>query len=112
MRELLEAVAAGEVSPAAAEARLSGDATGDAGRFDAARETRLGVPKAILDDGKTPDVVASLTTTAVETTGRAIVTRTTADQQAALRERLGDDHPETNVLVHGRSDCPRCKRQC
>jgi hypothetical protein len=56
--------------------------------------------------------MASLTTTAVETTGRAIVTRTTADQQATLRERLGDDHPDTNVLVQGRSDCPRCKRQC
>ena len=38
MRELLEAVAAGEVSPAAAEARLSGYSTGEAGRFDAARE--------------------------------------------------------------------------
>jgi Flp pilus assembly protein TadD len=37
MRELLEAVAAGEVSPTDAEARLAGYATDEAGRFDAAR---------------------------------------------------------------------------
>jgi NCAIR mutase (PurE)-related protein len=103
MRELLEAVAAGEVSPAAAEARLSGYATGDAGRFDAARETRRGVPEAILGDGKTPDEAASLAETAVETSGRAIVTRTTLDQQDAIRERLADDHPDAELSVADRS---------
>jgi NCAIR mutase (PurE)-related protein len=103
MRELLDAVAAGEVSPAAAEARLSGYATDDAGRFDAARETRRGVPEAILGDGKTPEEAASLAAIAVETTGRALVTRTDSDQQAAVRERLGDDHPEAEVSVHDRS---------
>ncbi|USZ69579.1 nickel pincer cofactor biosynthesis protein LarB [Halorussus salilacus] len=103
MRELLEAVAAGEVSVAEAESRLSGYATGDAGRFDAARETRRGVPEAILGDAKTPAEVASLATTAVETTGRAIATRTDADQQTAVRERLAEDHPDAGVTVHGRS---------
>lgn len=108
MRELLEAVAAGEVSPAAAEAQISGYATSDAGRFDAARETRRGVPEAILGDGKTPEEVASLAVTAVETTGRAIVTRTTSDQQSAIRERLGDHSAvetqrDIEVTVHDRS---------
>jgi NCAIR mutase (PurE)-related protein len=103
MRELLEAVAAGEVTPAEAEARLSGYATDDAGRFDAARETRRGVPEAILGDGKTPAETASLASTAVETTGRAIVTRTDADQQDAIREQLADDYPEAEVSVHDRS---------
>jgi NCAIR mutase (PurE)-related protein len=54
MRDILESVAAGEVSPAAAEAELRGYVTGDAGRFDAARERRSGVPEAVLADDKTP----------------------------------------------------------
>ncbi|TVT94850.1 hypothetical protein FQA18_09735, partial [Haloferax volcanii] len=60
MRDILEAVADGSLSPAEAEVRLSGYATTDAGRFDAARETRRGVPEAILAEGKTPDETATL----------------------------------------------------
>ncbi|ELK54719.1 hypothetical protein D320_08570, partial [Haloferax sp. BAB-2207] len=75
MRDILEAVADGSLSPAEAEVRLSGYATTDAGRFDAARETRRGVPEAILAEGKTPDETATLAVAAVETSGRALVTR-------------------------------------
>jgi len=103
MRELLEAVAAGEVSPADAEARLAGYATDEAGRFDAARERRRGVPEAILGDGKTPAEAASLAATAVETAGRAIVTRTDSDQRQAIRERLDQVHPDADVVVRDRS---------
>jgi NCAIR mutase (PurE)-related protein len=103
MRELLEAVAAGDLSPAAAESKLRGYATGDAGRFDAARERRSGVPEAILADGKTPEEVASLATTAVETTDRAIVTRADDDHVAALREGLADTAPEATVDVDDRA---------
>jgi len=103
MRELLEAVAAGEVSPADAEARLAGYATDEAGRFDAARERRRGVPEAILGDGKTPAEAASLAAMAVETAGRAIVTRTDPDQRRAIRERLDEVHPDADVEVHDRS---------
>jgi hypothetical protein len=46
MRDSPDAVAGGELSPAAVEARLAGYATGEAGRFDAARERRSGVPGA------------------------------------------------------------------
>ena len=103
MRELLEAVAAGEVSVAEAEAALAGYATDEAGRFDAARETRRGVPEAILGDGKTPEEAASLAATAVETTGRAVLTRTDADQRRAIRDRLEADHPDAEVTAHDRS---------
>ncbi|WP_132058150.1 nickel pincer cofactor biosynthesis protein LarB [Halorussus amylolyticus] len=103
MRELLEAVATGEVSVEEAEASLAGYATGEAGRFDAARETRRGVPEAILGDGKTPEEVGALAATAVETTGRAIATRTDADHQAAVRDRLATDFPNAEVTVHDRS---------
>jgi hypothetical protein len=90
MREILDAVAAGDLSPAAAEARLRGYATTEAGRFDAARETRRGVPEAILAAGKTADEVVDLAVTSVETTGRAVVTRVDEETAAALEDGLPD----------------------
>jgi NCAIR mutase (PurE)-related protein len=97
MREILEEVAAGKRSPAASEAALRGYATGDAGRFDAARETRRGGPEAVLGDGKTPVEVAALVETAVETTGRALATRVDEDAVAAVREALDETHPDADV---------------
>jgi len=85
MRDTLEALDAGEIGVAEAESRIAGYATTAAGRFDAAREGRRGIPEAILAEGKTPAEVAALTTTAVETTGRALVTRADADDAAAVR---------------------------
>lgn len=90
MRDILDAVAAGDLSPAAAEVRLAGYATTDAGRFDAARETRRGVPEAVLADVKTPDEVATLAAAAVESTGRAILTRASQAHVDAVAEELDD----------------------
>lgn len=84
MRELFEAVADGDLSPAEAEARLTGYASTDAGRFDAGRESRSGVPEAILADGKTTGEVTTLAETALTTTGRAIVTRIDAEAAASV----------------------------
>jgi hypothetical protein len=84
MRELFEAVAAGDLSPAEAEARLTGYASTDAGRFDAGRESRSGVPEAVLADGKTTAEIATLAETALTTTGRTIVTRIDPDQAASV----------------------------
>ena len=103
MRELLEAVAAGEVSPEAAEAELAGYATGEAGRFDAARTRRSGVPEAVLATGKTPAEVAALASTAVETTGRAIVTRADESVADAVRDVLDADHPDVTVETDDRA---------
>jgi len=106
MREVLDALAAGEITVAEAEARLSGYATTDAGRFDAARETRRGVPEAILADGKPPDAVADLVATAVETTGRAIVTRADGERRAAARDAapegatVSENEGSRSVVVH------------
>lgn len=96
MREILEAVAAGECSVAEAEARIAGYATTEAGRFDAAREHRRGVPEAILAAGKTPDEVAELAAAALETTGRTIVTRADERQAEAVGERVVSDEPDAN----------------
>ncbi|MFC6952309.1 nickel pincer cofactor biosynthesis protein LarB [Halorubellus litoreus] len=103
MRDVLERVADGDLSPAAAEAELRGYATTDDGRFDAAREQRRGVPEAVLADEKTPEEVATLAAAAVETTGRALVTRASDAAATAVRERLAADHPEADVTVHDRS---------
>ncbi|MFC4989485.1 MULTISPECIES: nickel pincer cofactor biosynthesis protein LarB [Saliphagus] len=88
MRDILEAVAAGELSPVRAEAELAGYVTGEAGRFDAARGERRGIPEAILAEGKTPEQVASLAATAVETTGRALITRIDDEGAAAVEDRF------------------------
>jgi len=90
MRDTLEALEAGEIGVAEAESRLAGYATTAAGRFDAAREGRRGIPEAILAEGKTPAEVAALTTTALETTGRALVTRADADDAAAIRTAFAE----------------------
>jgi len=103
MREILDAVAAGDLSPAQAEAELAGYATGEAGRFDAAREARAGLPEAVLADGKTPSEIAALAATAIETTGRAVVTRSDADDRAAIEDRLAEAHPDADVRVDDRA---------
>jgi hypothetical protein len=91
MRDILDAVANGDLSPAEAEARLVGYATTDAGRFDAARERRRGIPEAVLAEGKTPAEVASMAETALETTGRALITRADDAHVAAVTDGLPAD---------------------
>jgi NCAIR mutase (PurE)-related protein len=91
MRDVLDAVANGELSPAEAEVRLAGYATTEAGRFDAARERRRGIPEAVLADGKTPDEVASMAEAALETTGRVVVTRADDAHVAAVTDDLAAD---------------------
>lgn len=103
MRDILDAVAAGELSPAEAEAELVGYASVDAGRFDAARERRRGVPEGILADGKTPAEVAELAATALETTGRAIATRVETADANAIAERLAEVAPEATVAFDERA---------
>ncbi|WP_255169348.1 nickel pincer cofactor biosynthesis protein LarB [Natrononativus amylolyticus] len=94
MRELLEAVAAGDLSPTRAEAELRGYVTDDAGRFDAARERRRGIPEAILAEGKSPEQIAALASAALEATGRALVTRLPDEHASTVERALEDDHPE------------------
>ncbi|GAB7009705.1 nickel pincer cofactor biosynthesis protein LarB [Halorubrum trueperi] len=97
MRDTLEALDAGEIGVAEAESRLAGYATTAAGRFDAAREHRRGIPEAILAEGKTPEEIAALTATAVETTGRALVTRADAADAAAIRASMTDGDLDATV---------------
>lgn len=87
MRDILSELAAGELSVDEAEAKLSGYITTEAGRFDAARETRRGVPEAILAEGKSTADVITLVQSALESSDRVIVTRVSdADLEAIERE--------------------------
>ncbi|WP_135305751.1 nickel pincer cofactor biosynthesis protein LarB [Haloarcula amylovorans] len=104
MRDVLDAVAAGDLTPAEAETRLAGYATSGAGRFDAARETRSGIPEAVLGDGKTPNEIADLAATAVETTGRAVVTRIDPPAASAVRDELATLEPDATVRWNERSN--------
>jgi NCAIR mutase (PurE)-related protein len=113
MREVLEAVAAGDLSPAAAERRLAGYVTTDAGRFDAARERRRGVPEAILAAGKTSAEIAALAAAALEATGLALLTRVSEDDVAAVAEETDasvelthDERARTLVARTPASDPP------
>ncbi|WP_049889315.1 nickel pincer cofactor biosynthesis protein LarB [Natronolimnohabitans innermongolicus] len=101
MRELLEAVADGSLSPAQAEAELAGYVTGDAGRFDAARKQRRGIPEAILAEGKSTADVVALAEAALETTDRALVTRATETQIEALETELTVSFPDATVERRG-----------
>lgn len=102
MRDILQAVAAGELSPEAAEAQLSGYATVDAGRFDAARQQRSGVPEAILATGKTPAEIVTLAETSLETTGRAIVTR--LSDPSPVSEGTQAEYPDVTIDRHDRAE--------
>ncbi len=101
MRELLEAVADGSLSPAQAEAELNGYVTGEAGRFDAARDRRRGVPEAIFADGKSPAQVVSLAETALETTDRALLTRVSETQFDALETLVTETVPDATIDRRG-----------
>ncbi|WP_435063493.1 nickel pincer cofactor biosynthesis protein LarB [Halobaculum sp. EA56] len=97
MRETLEALAAGDLTPAQAEARLRGYATTEAGRFDAAREDRRGIPEGILAEGKTAAEVAAMADAAVDSTGRALVTRAGDETAEQVRSHLDQEHPGATV---------------
>ncbi|TYL39712.1 hypothetical protein CV102_05350 [Natronococcus pandeyae] len=97
MRELLEAVADGSLSPTEAEAELRGYVTGDAGRFDAARQQRRGIPEGIFAAGKSAPQVVALAETALETTGRALITRADDEQIETLESTLLESFPDATL---------------
>ncbi|SEH17604.1 hypothetical protein SAMN04487967_3283 [Natronorubrum sediminis] len=101
MRELLESVADGSLSPTEAEAKLNGYVTGDAGRFDAARRQRRGIPEAIYAEGKSAPQVVALAETALETTDRALITRISDEQFEALESTLADSAPDATLERSG-----------
>lgn len=103
MREILEAVATGELSPEQAQAELAGYATTDAGRFDADREQRRGIPEAIYGQEKTVEEIVDLASTAIKTSERAIITRVDASRRSAIIDQLFDNCPDAEIDEHPRA---------
>jgi NCAIR mutase (PurE)-related protein len=100
--QLLEALAAGDVSREDAEAKLAAQLRGidDLGfaRLDTARARRTGVSEVIFGAGKTPDQLVTLLGRCLEGQGRALATRVTQQQaEVALAA-----HPELTYDPIGR----------
>ena len=98
MHETLAALAAGDISVATAEARLAGYATGESGRFDAAREARSGLPEAVFAEGKEDEEVVELLDLALETTGRGLATRIDDETAAVVRAGVSEKWPEAETI--------------
>lgn len=103
MREILDALVEGALTPRQAEAELRGYVRGEGGRYDAARATRRGIPEAILAEGKTPAEVADLASTALETTDVALVTRADETVRARVSDRFRDEEPTVDITVDERA---------
>lgn len=91
LRELLGRYACGEVSldEALDQIRLlSCRALGDMAKLDTQRAYRVGVPEAILAEGKDKHDLAQIALAHLEETGSVIVTRVSPEQQDLLKDLL------------------------
>ncbi|WXG46309.1 MAG: nickel pincer cofactor biosynthesis protein LarB [Candidatus Atabeyarchaeum deiterrae] len=90
MRDILEKLAAGEISVDEAEKLLKLfliEEVGNMARIDIGREQRRGVPEIILAEGKTPEDVVEIATKLLENSGRAILSRVQKEHIEALERR-------------------------
>lgn len=94
VRALLDEVASGALTPAAAQAgllqylRQSGFEDLGFARVDHQRSLRQGFPEVIFGQGKTPAQVAAIAESIVAAGHTLLVTRTTAEAHAAVVERV------------------------
>ena len=105
LRALLDAVAAGRLSPAEAEARFraAGTAHLQHAVVDLQRRARRARPEAIFGEGKTTQQVVDIAAAMWERGENVLVTRTTPEMRTALRAaHPGPDHlfDDTARLVH------------
>ncbi len=103
LRQLLDAVARGDLRPDDAAARIQA-ATGGAGDvpdavLDLAREARTGVPEVVLGEWKTAEQVAAILRGLAAAGGGALATRIAPDKADAVRERV----PEAEHLAVARA---------
>ena len=92
METLLADVAAGRLTPEAAQARLGELATVDLGfaRLDGLRGLRQGAPEAVLAEGKTAAEVVAIVTALADVAGSVLVTRADAEVRASVRAAFPD----------------------
>jgi NCAIR mutase (PurE)-related protein len=105
MHDILEKLAKGEISVVDAEKALRMDMVeqvGNIARLDISREVRRGVPEIILAEGKSSDDLVKICTRMLETTGRAIVSRTSNTQLSELLETFREGY-ELTTFEHAMS---------
>ena len=114
LRALLEAVRAGDLSPAEAEHRalseVAGSAVEDLGfaRVDHARLARQGFPEVIFGQGKTGDQVARIAQAIIGRGHSLLVTRTDAATFRAVAKVVPDARfHEAARIIERRTDMPR-----
>ncbi len=108
LQALLEAVRRGDVEPAAALERFAALPYHDLGfaRVDLHRELRQGAPEAVLAEGKTPDQVARIVASMLESgAGSVLVSRVDDAAREAVRRVAPDmqEHPLARVVWVARS---------
>ncbi len=112
LRDLLDEVAAGRVSPTDAERRLHAylrdlpfEDLGFA-RVDHHRVLRQGFPEVILGTGKSPAQIAAIASRIVDRGQSLLVTRTNTEAFAAVREQVPGAvfHPEARAITLQQKD--------
>jgi NCAIR mutase (PurE)-related protein len=126
LQRLLEQVAAGEMTPQAAQEALVDLPFADLGfaKLDLHRELRSGHPETVYAEGKHTDDLVAIVDRLFSANGRVLVTRLRPDAAATLRTKhpearydersrvltLGPPHPQSGgqvaVLAAGTSDLP------
>jgi NCAIR mutase (PurE)-related protein len=104
LRQLLAAVAAGEVSPDQALGELAELPYADLGfaKLDLHRELRNGLPETVYGEGKTLSDLEAIVSRMLQAHGRVLVTRLHAEAAEAVQSR----HPE--AVYHERARVLTC----
>jgi pyridinium-3,5-biscarboxylic acid mononucleotide synthase len=94
LREVLDKVAANQISPSEAEKilqLLAIDEVGCLAKLDGNRGLRKGIPEIILAEGKSPGEVAEISQRMVAKCGRAIVSRCLKEHVDAIKDAFQND---------------------
>jgi len=117
LRELLESFGRGEVDLEEALCRIKGRsflAVGDVAKLDICRAERIGIPEAILAEGKDKADLLAISLAHLQATGSVIITRVSAEQRevfqsAKLPEGCEMEHNIRARTVVIRSAKPQAK---
>ncbi len=94
MKEILDQVRSGEISPEEAERLLTTGwlGIGEFARLDVSRESRTGIPEVVLAEGKRPEEVVAIAEKGLEALGRVIVSRVGPDLSSMLERSIEAEH--------------------
>ena len=102
LQKLLQSVQENDTSIEQAVDEIAATAihSSDVAQLDLHRELRCGAPEAVYCEGKTIEQCATIAAQFVETKHKALFTRCTAQQAAAILEVLGDGDYFADAKLH------------